>query len=328
MIKSLFKSTVAAGALSLGMIGMAQAEPVKAIFGSIFAPGVPLVGCGAIPFAEDAALKAAGFDISVIHSGQLGSETQLAEQVGSGELEMSTITASILAAWVEDLAVLEAYYLYDSVDDVKKVHAAEATAEMFAELLEVANIRVIGLPWLYGERHVFGKKLAREPADFATMRLRVPQTFVSIEGAKSLGANPTPVAYGELYMALQQGIVDAAEAPLAVIAAESFDEPADYLLKTGHLITSQPFIINEDFWQSLTPEQQTALDAAARAGAERVQECVETTEATTLAAWAANGKLQVIDDLNREAIKAKSQAYFSEGLPLSATYKRLVEELK
>lgn len=329
MSMKLFKSSLAASALCLGFAGSVQAaEPVKAIFGSIFAAGVPLVGCGAIPMSEDADLKAAGFELAVVHSGQLGSETALAEQVGSGQLEMSTITASILAAWVERLAVLEAYYLYDDLDDVMKVHKAEATAEMFQELLEVANIRVIGQPWLYGERHIFGKKLAKEPEDFAGMRLRVPQTFISIEGAKSLGASATPVSYGELYIALQQGIVDAAEAPLAVIAAESFDEPADYLLKTGHLITSQPFIVNEDFWQSLTPEQQAALEKAAVEGANRVEECVLTTEQTTLEAWKANGKLSIVDDLNRDAIKAKSQAFFSEGLPISETYKRLLEELK
>lgn len=319
---------IAALMAAAGLAVPAQAETMRATYGSIFAPGVPIVRCGALPMAEDQALKDAGFDVTVIHSAQLGSENQLAEQIASGELEMSTITSSILAAWVENMAVLETYYLYDNVDQAMKVYTTDTAKELLAELLKVANIRVIGQPWLYGERNVFGKKEIKGPDDFKGLRMRVPETYVSIEGAKSLGADPTPVAYAELYLALQQGIVDAAEAPLAVIAAESFDEPADYVMMTRHLITAQPFVVNEDFWQSLSPEQQAALDKAATEGSERVRACASEADAAALETWAAEGQLKVVEDLDREAIKARSQAYFSEGFPFSETYKALLTDLK
>ena len=310
------------------MSGAASAQDVAATFGSIFAPSVPLVQCGAIPMSEDTALKDAGFDLAVIHSAQLGSENQLAEQISSGELEMATITSSILAAWVENLAVLETYYLYDTVDQAMKVYDTPTAQEVLAELLEVANIRVVGHPWLYGERNVFGKKEIKAPADFEGLRLRVPETFVSIEGAKSLGSQPTPVAYSELYLALQQGIVDAAEAPLAVIAAESFDEPADYVMMTRHLITAQPFVVNEDFWQSLSEDQQAALTKAVDEGSQRVLDCAAEADAAALKEWEASGDVTVVTDLDREAMKAKAQAYFSDGFPFSETYKNLLQDLK
>lgn len=306
--------------------GSAMAQNVQATFGSIFAAGVPLVKCGAIPMAADDALKQAGFDISVIHSAQLGSENQLAEQVSSGELEMSTITSSILAAWLDELAVFETYYLYDNVDQVLKVYDTPTAQELVEELRDVANIRVIGSPWLYGERHVFGNKELRTADDFDGLRMRVPETFVSIEGAKSLGANPTPVAYAELYLALQQGIVDAAEAPLAVMAAESFDEAAKYLMLTRHLITAQPFIVNEDFWQSLTDDQRAALDQAARDGAERVLACATQDDQAALDKWKQGSDFNIVD-IDREAVKEKSQAYFSSTFEFAETYRKLLADL-
>ena len=319
---------VVALAASAALSGTAfAAKTVDATFGSIFAAKVPLVGCGAIPMSEDKAFRDAGFNLKVVHSAQLGSENQLAEQISSGQLEMATITSSILAAWLDNLAVLETYYLYDNVDQVMKVYETPTAKALLAELLKVANIRVIGKPWLYGERHVFGKREIKSVDDFKGMRLRVPETFVSIEGAKSIGAQPTPVAYSELYIALQQGIVDGAEAPIAVIAAESFDEPADYLTLTRHLITAQPFVVNEDFWKSLTPAQQAALTKAVEEGSKRVLACAQKADKEALAKWAQDGKIKVVQDVNRDSIKAKAQAYFSKGLPFSETYKNLLIDL-
>jgi TRAP-type C4-dicarboxylate transport system substrate-binding protein len=315
-------------ATSTALTSVASAETINVTYGIVFGPTVPQVACGAIPMSEDQALKDLGFNISVVHSAQLGSENQLAEQVSFGELEMATITSSIFAAWLENISVLETYYLYESVDQVMDVYTTPTAKGLMDELLEVASIRVVGSPWLYGVRHVFGNKEIRSPEDFAGVRMRVPETPVSIEGATSLGAQATPVAYSELYLALQQGIVDVAEAPIPNIALESFDEPADYVMLTGHLITASPFVVNEDFWQSLSEEQQAGLTKAGNEASARVRECVAKAETEALAKWEENGQVKVVDDLDVEAIKAASRAHFSEGLPYSETYVKLIEDMK
>lgn len=326
--------TAAAGALAIAgsaMLtwgaGTAQAETVDIRIGQIFNPQVPIVRCGAIPLSENQRLKDLGFDITVIHSAQLGSENEMVQQVASGELEMSGGTSSILAAWVEGLSVFETYYLYESVDHVFAAYDTEVAAELFAELLEVANIRVLGLPWLYGERHVFGNRALREPADFQGLRMRVPETTVSIAGARSLGASPTPTAYAELYLALQQGIVDAAEAPASVVRAESFYEPADYFNVTGHLITAAPVIVNEGFWQSLSAEQQSALEEEVTDAAHAVRACVEEQDEAAYAYWRENGSIEIVEDVNRAALTEQARAYFSEGFPWSDVYRALVEQI-
>ena len=308
--------------------GSAAGQTVEARIGMIFAPAVPLVRCGADAVAANQAVKDAGLNLTVVHSSQLGSEVEMVQQVSSGELEITLGTASILAAYVDGLSVFETYYLYETVDDVLKVHRTEVANRLFDELLEVANIRRIGAPWLYGERHIFGNKPLREPADFQGLRLRVPQTSVSIAGAQSLGASPTPTTYGELYLALQQGIVDAAEAPAAVVQAESFHEPADYFNMTGHLITAVPMVVNEDFWQGLTAEQQQALDQAATETADAVRACVEEADQAALAAWRESGAIEIVEDVNREALKQQARAFFSEGFEWSPVYRDLIAEIE
>jgi len=313
--------------VSVFAAGSAGAEEVEARLGMIFAPAVPLVRCGADVLAANQAVVDSGLKISVIHSSQLGSELEMVQQVSSGELELTLGTASILAAYVEGLSVFETYYLYDTPDEVLKVHSTEVAAKLWQELLETANIRRIGTPWLYGVRHVFGNRAIRGPADFDGLRLRVPQTAISIASAQALGASPTPTTYGELYLALQQGIVDAAEAPAAVVQAESFYEPADYFNMTGHLITAVPVIVNEDFWQSLTPEQQAALDQAAHDTAAAVRACVEEADAAAIQGWKDSKAIEVVEDVDRAALRAKVQAFYSEGQSWSPIYKELIAEL-
>ncbi|WOI57835.1 TRAP transporter substrate-binding protein DctP [Palleronia sp. LCG004] len=324
---STMTSAVAALATTTSLCAPAFAQDnVEATFGILFGPTVPFVVCGTTPMVEE--LADAGFDINVVHSAQLGSENQMAEQVSFGELEMAVITSSIFAAWMDDISVLEAYYLYDNVDQVMEVYETPTAQALLDELMQVANVRVIGSPWLYGTRNVFGNREIREPADFENVRMRVPETPVSIEGARSLGAQPTPVAYSELYVALQQGIVDVAEAPIPIIGLESFDEPADYVMMTKHLITAMPFVVSEDFWQSLDEDHQQALTDAATAASERVRDCVAEAEEETLAGWKEDGAVTVIDDLDIDAIREKSRAHFSSGLPYSETYVQLREDLE
>ncbi len=329
-VRGLRRALIGAAAVAgtFGLLGAAaQAEDYDLRLGLIYTPTVPIIQCGVMPMIEDQGLKDLGLNITLIHSAQLGGENDMAQQVSSGQLEMSVSASSILASWVEDLSVFETYYLYDNVDQAFAVYETDIAKELFAELRDVADIQVLGLPWLYGERHVFGNKPLRTPADFAGLKMRVPQTSVSIAGAQSLGASPTPTAYSELYLALQQGIVDAAEAPASVVFAESFYEPAAYFNKTSHLITAAPLYINAGLYDSMSAEQQTALNEATAAAAQRIRDCVETADAAAYAAWEESGDIEIVDDVDLDALRAQSRAFFSENFPWSDTYKALLVEL-
>jgi TRAP-type transport system periplasmic protein len=322
------KGAVSAVVLSFAAFGVHAQDATTLRMGLIFGPQAPIVQCGAMPLTEDEALRGVGINIQVVHSAQLGGENDMVQQVSSGQLEITGGTASILAAYLEDLSVLEAYYLYENVDQVLRVHQTETARGLFEQLREIANMRQIGAPWLYGERHIFGNRALRTAEDFAGLRLRVPETTVSIESARALGASPTPTAYAELYLALQQGIVDAAEAPASIVYAESFYEPAQYFNKTGHLITAFPVVINEQVWQRLSAEQQEALDVAFTEAADRVRDCVEEADAAAYAAWEADGSIEIIEDIDFAALRERAEAHFSEGFSWSETYRQLLSDLR
>lgn len=297
--------------------------------GVIYAPAVPIVRCGLDPLADNEDLAEAGIKIQTTGGGQLGSENELLEQASAGELDIALAAGSTLATvfGIPPLEMFEAYYLYDSVEDIARVRDTEVAKKAFGRLAEEANLQAVGDPLLYGERHIFGGRELRGPADFSGLKLRVPATDISIASAQALGATPTPTAYSELYLALQQGIVDAAEAPLSVIAAESFNEPSKYINLTNHLITSASALVNADVWASLSTEQQEALEAAFSEAAEAIATCVEEDDAKALEEWKSAGKPEIIEDVDRDALRELAEESYSKNFPWSEDYKALLDEL-
>lgn len=303
---------------------------VELLAANINGPEVPTIRCGWLPLEEDETLQAANISIRNSIAAELGNEGQLLQQGSSGEIDLVSGVASIMASTFDQprMEMFEAYYLYDDVDDLERVRELDVTQEIFDEFEEATDLRVVGsTPWLYGERHVFGNKEVRTPEDMQGFRMRVPETPLSIASAEAMGANPTPVAYAEVYIALQQGVVDGSEAPIAVISGESFDEPISHVNLTNHLITGIHPFINIDTWESLTENQQEALTTAIDDSAQRVRECVEETEAEAVEEWEADGSVTVVDDVDVDAFRELLQEEYSDGYEWSEDYVTLLEEL-
>lgn len=96
---------------------------------------------------------------------------------------------------------------------------------------------------------------------------------------------------------------------------------------TGHLISAAPQVINESVWQSLSPEQQHGLEQAVAEAAHRVRDCVEDADAAAYEQWRQSGDIEIVDDIDIEAIRKRAQAYFSQGFPWSNSYRALLKEL-
>lgn len=297
--------------------------------GVIYAPSVAIVRCGLDPLADDERLSDAGIEIQTTDSAQLGSEDELIQQASTGELDIALAAGSTLATefGIPELEMFEAYYLYETVEDVSRARNSKIGQEVWGRLPDEANLQPVGDPWLYGERHIFGNEALREPEDFKGVKFRVPETDISIASARALGASPTPIAYAELYLGLQQGIVDVAEAPLNVIKAESFDEPSSYINLTGHLITAASPLINNDAWTSLSAEQRDVVTTALSEASQRVADCVAEDDEKALAEWKEAGDLEVVEDVDKEALRSLAEEAYSQGQPWSESYKLLLKEL-
>jgi tripartite ATP-independent transporter DctP family solute receptor len=198
--------------------------------------------------------------------GQLGSSRDMIEAVANNIQQMVTEGAANFGQWVPSISVVEAPYIWRDADHLVKAMNGPIGEEMNRQLVEKRGMRILGTTY-YGTRHLTtSRKEVRTVADMAGFKLRVPENDVFRAMAESWGARPTPMSFGELYLALSQNLVDGQENPLPTIQAGKFNEVQKYLVLTGHIITPRLVVINEGFWKGLSAADQKivkdALDEA------------------------------------------------------------------
>jgi tripartite ATP-independent transporter DctP family solute receptor len=133
-----------------------------------------------------------------------------------------------------------------------------------AALVEKQNMKILAW-WDNGIRHITNNvRPIKEVADLKGLKIRAPQAPLTIDIFKALGANPTPIAFGELYLALRQGTVDGQENPLVNIWSAKLYEVQKYISMTGHKYESTPFIVSMKTWKSLSADHQQLLQRAAK----------------------------------------------------------------
>lgn len=205
--------------------------------------------------------------IELFPSSQLGKKTDLIDQMIAGAA-VSTLAdgAFYSERGVPDFGIVFGPYLFNSWDDCWKLTESDWYATQSAKL-EANGLKLISSNWIYGDRHTMTKKPVKTPADLKGMKIRVANSPVFIKGFESLGATPTPLALGEVYTALQQGVVDGLENPLTTLEGGKFQEVAKYVILDGHIKNFTTWVVGSAFFNSLTADQQKILlESAHEAG--------------------------------------------------------------
>jgi TRAP-type transport system periplasmic protein len=199
-------------------------------------------------------------------AGQLGSSRDMIEAVANGTQQVVTEGAANFGAWVPSISVVESPYIWRDADHLVKAMSGPVGHAFNEELVAKRGMRILGTTY-YGTRHLTTtNKAVRTPADLVGFKLRVPENDVFKAMAEAWGARPTPMNFGELYLALKQGTVDGQENPLPTIKSGKFDEVQKYLVLTGHIITPRLVVVNEAFWKGLKPADQKIIQDAVDAG--------------------------------------------------------------
>ncbi len=282
----------------------------------------PTHAFGTAHLAERLRATNVGLDTTVFPASQLGNEAELLEQLVAGELELAITGPSFLGMWHPPIGAFDAAYAFRDLDHVLEVADSELMQPLWDELRERYGIRVLDT-WIYGARHITANRPIRHPDDLRGFRLRLPGARVFQITGDSLGASPMPIAFSEVYMALQQGIADGQENPIPTIQAMGFHEVQKYLILTGHIQSSVHVLVNERVWQRLLPEQQEALQMTIRQLGREVHAGTLKQEAEILSEWRKTGTLEVIDDVDVDAFRAKARAYFASGFPFSELYEQI-----
>lgn len=195
--------------------------------------------------------------IEIFPNGQIGNEAQLVEGVLLGTVDMAMTSNSLLSNHVTDLRVLDMPFLFQDVATLSAALEGEAKP-LIRQSASNSGIRLIG-SYSSGIRHLMTKKDIESIDDLANLKIRTMQQPMHIEAFRAYGANPTPLAYSELYGALQSGVVDAAEGATSDYNAQRFYEVADHFSLVGWLNLTAHIFMSEAKFASLPADVQQAL---------------------------------------------------------------------
>lgn len=237
-------------------------------------------------------LSGGSVTIDLQASGVLGSENDVLDAMlgGAGTIQMSRISAFALTSYGgKKSSLLSIPYTWQSRDH----WWAFAESDLAQEFLQEPSENGSGIRGLfYGEegfRHFFSNKELKDITSLQGLKIRVSNDPIMNGMVEGLGASPTVVDFGELYSALQTGVVDAAEQPIANYKSNAFPEVANNLILDGHTLGAVQVIITDDAWNSLTPAQQDAVTEAGKLASAHCKQISAEAEAEVLEALKAEG---------------------------------------
>ena len=247
--------------------------------------------------AADVFAKTDGrIEIKSFPGGQLGSSRDMIEGVATGTLEIVTEGAANFGQWVPSISIIEAPYIWRDMEHLVKAMSGSIGKDFNKQLIEKRGMRILGTTY-YGTRQLTSNRKIETLSDMVDLKLRVPENEVFTAMAKAWGAKPTPMNFNELYLALQQNVVDGQENPLPTIQNGKFFEVQKYLILTGHIITPRLVVINDDIWKELSPEDQMILEKSISAGIAWQNDQIKSQESTLLETFKDAGMIIIKPDV-------------------------------
>ncbi|MCP1675757.1 tripartite ATP-independent transporter DctP family solute receptor [Natronocella acetinitrilica] len=233
-------------------------------------------------FAEELENLAPGsFDVRFYPNHQLGNEEEMLQGMQLGTLEAGVITGTQIASVSSAFQLNDLPFLYADNAQAHAVLDGEV-GDMLMASLEREGIIGLGFAEA-GFRHVINNtRPVATPEDLSRIRLRVQPSDLFLDSFRALGANPVPMAWSDVFSAVQQGTVDGLEIPLAVIYANQYPEVTEYLSLTNHSYNALGLLVSAQMWNRLDDDGKETMRQAARQAIERQRETVATNNETIL----------------------------------------------
>jgi tripartite ATP-independent transporter DctP family solute receptor len=219
--------------------------------------------------AEEIKKRTSGrYEVQVFPASQLGNENQINEGLGLGTVDMIYTGVAFAGSIHKPVAITNAPFVLRDFDHWKAYRESSLFRDIAKGYEDKTKHKVIALTY-YGQRHVTANREIKTPADMKGMKLRVPPAPLFLMFTKSVGANATPIAFAEVYLALQQKTVDGQENPLPTIMAKKFYEVQTHIMLTGHITESLLTIVGSHVWPKLSDADkkvfnEVLMEAAAK----------------------------------------------------------------
>ena len=269
--------------------------------------------CGTALVQQQLVASDSELQLTVFPSSQLGGDAERVASLLDGDIDIDLQGSSALASVYEPIGVMDMAYVFDNPDHLFEWFDSEASQQVKDDFEEATGAKILGV-WYLGDRTFSANAPVRTPEDLQGLRLRYPETPAHLASAAAVGAEPVAVAFEEVYLSLQQGLVDGQENPISLTAENSLDEVVDYVSLSRHAVGSQLIIVAGDTWERLSEQEQADLQAAISDVRAQNRQCADEDEQETMTRWKEQGTPEIIEDVDREAFMEKSHAYWEENL--------------
>lgn len=279
--------------------------------GHIMTPEHPN-GQGAVKFAELVSEKTGGnVTVDVFPSSQLGNEKDIFDAVAMGMIDFSILGYGEPAKRFSPALIFDAPFFAEDREHLVRIFNDQIVKDIFADMAAETDVRAIG-PFYYGTRYLTtSNKEVHGPEDMEGLKIRTPDQPIYVSTIKSMGATPVPMAFPEVYLALQQGVIDGQENPPATIATNKFYEVQSYLIKTAHIMGGNCIYVSDKVMDKLPAEYQNAIVEAGMEAADYINQVAFEAEDKYLKEIEANG-VTIIEDVDRDAFIERANDLYAE----------------
>jgi len=301
-------ATLGAAALLAGL-APAHAQDIKERnlrFAFSLAKDHPL-GTGAQKFADAVAQKSGGkMKVSLFPAAVLGSDPQNLSAVRGGTLDFTSMATGLVASIDKQFMVFDLPFLFNNAQEAYAIADGPVGTKMQADL--AAN-GVIGLGiWDLGFRNITNSKRAITKAeDVQGLKIRVIASPIFIDLFTTLGANPVPMTFGEVYGALESRAIDGQDNPVAVIESAKFAEVQKYLSLTRHVYTGMPFMMSKKTWDSMSQDERAIIRAAAEEAKQAERKATQAQELSSMEALKKSMQVNEVSAAEVERLRQKIQ---------------------
>lgn len=266
----------------------------------------------AVVFKEEVEKNSDGrIEINIRPAAQLGGDVEIIEQTQMGLVHIAIPPTGNLANFNEQMYLFDLPFLLNDNAAMMRVLDGEVGTELLATL-DANNLHGIAM-WGAGFRHMTNNiRPINGPADLAGIKMRTLQAPTILSTYRAYGANPTAMAYVEVYNGLQQGVIEGQENPLANIASMKFHEVQKYMTLTGHAYHTYAAVMNKQAWDSLPEDLQTVIAEAMIVGRDAAREFTNEDEAKILDAIKDQIEIQSLSDEGRAAFIEASKPIYDE----------------
>lgn len=304
------KCLAAAFALAIAASGGALAQ-TKLKFAHVYEVSEPYHTAAVWAAGEIAKRTSNRYTVEVFPASQLGKESDINQGLTLGTVDMIYTGQLFAGRNYGPISIGGAPFVFRDFGHWKKF----STSKLFDELAEgyqkaSSGSKVVAITY-YGERHTTSNKALNKPEDMKGLKIRVPDAPMYTLFPRAVGANPTPIAFAEVYLALQNKTVDAQENPLPTIEAKKFYEVQSHINLTGHITDALLTIIGGPLWAKLSDADKKTFTAVYREAAARATAEIIESEKKLMVDFAKRGKTVV--KVDRKPFIAAVQKYYKEG---------------